>query len=94
MLIMVEKWMRCGICYAIHPYTTVKNKYIKNYNQNKQRWYLMYRDENNLYGWIMLQKLLVDGFKWRNYKSDFDEIFIDSYDEDTNKRYILEVDVE
>lgn len=53
----------------------------------------MYRDENNLYGWIMLQKLPVDGFEWRNYKSDFDGIFIDSYDEDTNKRYILEVDV-
>ena len=26
--------------------------------------YLMYSDENNLYGWVLSQKLPVDGFKW------------------------------
>ena len=25
----------------------------------------MYLDANNLYGWAMSQKLLVNGFKWR-----------------------------
>ena len=25
--------------------------------------YLMYSDENNLYGWVLSQKLPVDGFK-------------------------------
>ena len=34
----------------------------------------MYWDVNNLYGQAKLQKLPVDGFKWRNEKSNFNEI--------------------
>ena len=44
----------------------------------------------------MLQKLPVDGFKWIE-KDDllkFDEKFIKNYDENSDKGYILEVDVE
>ena len=32
----------------------------------------------------MLQKLLVDGFKWTNDKCNFDEKFIKSYDENND----------
>ena len=42
----------------------------------------------------MFQKLPVNGFRWKKNVSEFDENFIRSYDEDSNKRYILEVDVE
>ena len=35
MLLMVEKLIRRGICHAIHQYTKAKNKYMKNYNENK-----------------------------------------------------------
>ena len=34
----------------------------------------MYWDVNNLYGRVKLQRLPVDGFKWRNEKSNFNEI--------------------
>ena len=35
----------------------------------------------------------VNGFKWVQNVSKIDEDFIKNYDEDTNKGYILEVDV-
>ena len=31
---------------------------------------------NNLYGWVMSQKLPVDGFKWIKKLSEFNENFI------------------
>ena len=54
----------------------------------------MYLDANNLYGWGMPQKLPVNGFKWVKKLSKFNEDFIKIYDENSNKGYILEVDVE
>ena len=40
----------------------------------------------------MSKKLSVDGFTWRNDKFMFDEEFIQDYDKDSDKWYILEVD--
>ena len=54
----------------------------------------MYLDANILYGWGMSQKLPVNGFKWAKKLSKFDERFIKNYDENSDKGYILEVDVE
>ena len=34
------------------------------YDENKEISYILYLDANNLYGWVMSQKLLVNGFKW------------------------------
>ena len=92
-LIMIEKRIRGGICHAIFWYAKANNKYIKNYNQNIELSYLMYLDGNNFYGWAMFQKLPVDRFKWKK-SSQLNKKFIKSYDEDSNKGYILEVDVE
>ena len=39
------------------------------------------------------QKLPAYGFKWRKDLFRFDKEFIQSYDEDSDKGYILEVDV-
>ena len=36
----------------------------------------MYSDANNLYGWAMSQKILVNGFKWKNDLPRFNERFI------------------
>ena len=41
----------------------------------------------------MSEKLPVNGFKWIKNIFKFDEEFIQNYDEDSNKGYILEVDV-
>ena len=94
MLLMAEKGNRGGICHAIHRYAKANNKYIKNYDKNIESSYLMYLYANNLYGWAVSQKLPINGFEWVKELSRFNEDFTKNYDEDTNKGYILEVDVE
>ena len=89
---MVEKGTRGGICQAVHRYVKANNKYVKNYDENIS--YLIYLDANNLYGWAMSQKLPVNGFKWVKKLSRFNEIFIRNYDENSDKGYFLEVDVD
>ena len=94
MLLMVEKGIRGGICQAIHRYAKANNKYMKNCNKHVMSSYLMYLDANNLYGWAMSQKLLVNGFKWVKKLSGFNEIFIKNYNEHSDKEYFLQVDVD
>ena len=94
MLLMVEKGIRGGMCQAIHRYTKANNKYMKNYDKSIQSSYLIYLDANNLYGWTMSQKLPVNGFKWVEVLSEFNESFIKGYDENSDKAYFLEADAE
>ena len=49
---------------------------------------------NNLNGFPMCKKLPVSDFKWVDDLSIFTEEFIKNYDENSDKGYILEVDVE
>ena len=37
-LLMVEKGIRGGIFHAIQRYAKANNKYMKDYNQNKESW--------------------------------------------------------
>ena len=66
---------------------------MKNCNNNKEESFLQYLHHNNLYGCAMSQKLPVNGFKWKKNMLKFNEEFIKNYDEDSDKGYILEVDV-
>ena len=63
-LLMVEKEIRGGICHAIHRYAKANNKYMKDYDKNKESSYLKYWDVNNLYGWTMSQMFPVNKFEW------------------------------
>ena len=71
---MVEEGIRGGICHSIHRHARANNKYMKNYDENKESSYIQYLDANNLYGWAMSQKLPVNGFKWVN--NEINEEFI------------------
>ena len=64
-LFMNEKVTRGGICNVVHRCGKANNKYMKNYDKSKESSCLMYFDANNLYGWAMSQKLLVDDFRWK-----------------------------
>ena len=65
MLLMFEKGIRGGISIISNRYGEANNKYMgRGFNKNKPSKYLMYLDENNLYGCGMSEKLPTHGFKW------------------------------
>ena len=92
MLLMAEEGIRGGICHSIHRYAKANNKYMKKYNNNEESSYIQYLDANNLYGWVMSEKLPANGFKWTD-NDKINEEFIKSYNENDKKGYIFEVDV-
>ena len=86
----IEKGMRGGISTITHRYAVANNKYMKNYNPEVESSYIPYLDANNLYGWAMSQKLPTGDFRWIPCP---DAINLDSYDENSAKGLILEVDL-
>ena len=60
---MVKEGIRGGICHSVYKYAESNDKYMKDYNKNKQSPYLQYWDVNNLYDWEMSQKLSVNNFE-------------------------------
>ena len=92
MLLMVEKGIRGGIFQATHRYARANNKYMNDYDKNFESSYLVFLDANNLYGWAMSQKLLINGFEWVKKLSRFNERFIKNYSEISDRGYFLEVD--
>ena len=84
---MIEKRIRGALCHPI-------NRYAKDYSKNKESSYLKYWNINNLYDWAMSQKLDASRFKWAEDFSEFNEDFLKSYNEKSNERYFLEVDVQ
>ena len=91
MLNFIEKGMRGGISTITHRYALANNKYMKNYDPQKESSYIPYLDANNLYGWAMSQKLPTGDFRW--VKCPW-LINLDSYNENSAKGLILEVDLE
>ena len=94
MLLMIEEGIRGGICHAVHRYAKANNRYMKDYDKNKESSYIQYLDANNLNGAAMSKKLPMRGFKWVNDISKIDKEFVKSYDENDGKGYVLEVDVD
>ena len=94
MFLMYEKGISGGMCQVTCKYAEANNKYMKNYDKNKESSFLIYVDANNLYGWAMSKKLPLDGFKWVDDLSVFTEDFIKSYDEEGDVGYLLVVDIE
>ena len=76
MLLMVEKGIRGGICHFIYQYAKANNKYMKDYDKNKEWPYLQYWNVDNLYGWVISQKLTVNNFDWIKDTSQFNDDFI------------------
>ena len=61
---------------------------------SKKYSYVNYWDENDLYGWAISQKLIVNDFKWVDNISEFDESFIKLYSEENDEGYFPEVDIQ
>ena len=91
---MVEKGIRGGICHATLRYAKANNKYMKDYNKDEESSFLEYLYANNLYGLAMSEPSPVNGFDWVEDLSKIDEDLIKNYNKDSDKGYILEIDVE
>ena len=88
MLLIVEKGTRGGI--------DMQNLIINIWKiaiKNKELSYLKYWDVNNLYSWVISQKLPVNDFKWVEDISEFDESFTKRYNEESDEGYFFEVDI-
>ena len=94
MLSITGKGIRGGICHSIYRYAKANNKYMKDYDKNKELSYLQYWDVNNLYGWEMSKKLPVNKFEWLKVTSQFNKDFIKNYNEESDEGYFFEVDVQ
>ena len=66
---------------------------MQSYDVNKPTKFIIYLDENDLYGWAMSQYLLYGIFKWLNQK-EIDKFVVNSIGENSPTGYILEVDLE
>ena len=47
---MYEKGIHGGIYNKVHSYAEANNKYMKNYDKNKESSFLMYVNADSLYG--------------------------------------------
>ena len=59
MLKIVEKRIRGGLCYSTNRCVSDLNKYMKDYDKNKEPSYLKYWSVNNLYDCAISQILPV-----------------------------------
>ena len=53
MYLMVEKGLCRGVSYIANSYSKPNNKYLSDYDKDKESSYLLYLDANNLYGWTL-----------------------------------------
>ena len=90
---MFVKGNRGGIYHVIYWYAKAINKYMKDYDKNKESSYLKYWDVNNLYGWAMSQNLSVNNFKSIKDISQFNVDFMKKYNEESDEGYFIEVNV-
>ena len=76
-LLMVEKGIRGGICHSICIFAKANEECMKDmHEKNKESSYIQNWVVNNLYGWVMFQKLPVNNFEWIEDTSQFNEDFI------------------
>ena len=92
MLLMAVKRIK-RISLSIYEYAKANNKYIKNYDKNKESIYLQYYNVDNLYDQVMLQKLPVNNFEWIKDTFQLNENFMKYYTEESNEGYFLEGDI-
>ena len=89
--LFIEKRSRGGISYIAKRHAKANNKYMNDYDPEKQSAFITYLDKNNLYGWAMSEYLLYGEFE---RLENIDEFDINSVSEKRDTGYFLEVDLE
>lgn len=93
MVHFIKHGIRGGLAQCTKRYAKANNKYMIDYDINKESTYLVYLDANNLYGWSMCQSLPFGDFNWLSSEqiNNFDSSNIS---DNSKKGHILEVDLE
>ncbi|XP_050509007.1 uncharacterized protein LOC126886193 [Diabrotica virgifera virgifera] len=86
-----KKGVRGGVAQCSKREAVANNQYVPNYDPQQPESYIMYLDATNLYGAAMCQYLPYGNFKWVTDVENFDCF---SVEDDANKGYVLEVDLE
>ena len=89
-VLMIEKGIRGGNSNVFKRFAKANNKYMKDFDAEKESRFLVYLDANNLYGWAMSQPLPVKEFDWMSEK---DLQNWKNFVEEKGKGCILEVDL-
>ena len=84
--LFIERGMRGGISYISHRHARANNPYMKCFNPEDDKTYIIYLDANNLYGWAMSRPLPYRNFKWVEPKYYAEKV--------EGIGYIYEVDLE
>ena len=84
--LFIERGMRGGISFIAHRHARANNPYMKCYNPEDDKTYIIYLDANNLYGWPMSRPLAYRNFKWVEPKYYAEKV--------EGIGYIYEVDLE
>ena len=74
--LFIEKGLRGRISCIAKRYAKANNKYMNDYDPEKQSIFISYLDMNNLHGWAMSEYLPYGGFKWQKNINEFDVMSI------------------
>ena len=90
---MIRSNIRGGICQLNYRYVEANNKYMKNYDKDKEDVYLMYFDCNALYSHVIKSYLPEKNFKFLS-EEEIRSLDIANIPNDNEIGYIFEVDIE
>ncbi|CAG9840781.1 unnamed protein product [Diabrotica balteata] len=91
MVHFLKKGVRGGVAQCSKREAVANNRYLPNYDPQQPESYIMYLDATNLYGAAMCQYLPYGNFKWVTDAENFNCF---SVEDDADKGYVLEVDLE
>ncbi|XP_065226437.1 uncharacterized protein LOC135849786 [Planococcus citri] len=93
MLQFFKNSIRGGLSQCSKRKAAANNKYMLDYDSDKDSSYLMYLTANDLYGWAMSQSLPIGKFRWLS-ESEINSFDVRNIPEDGPTGYVLEVDLE
>ena len=91
MILFFESAIRGGLSQASNRYSEANNKYMSDYDPNKQSKYIVYWDSNNLYAFALSKYLPINNFKWI---TNFENFNVQNIADDAETGYVLEVDID
>ena len=88
---IMERQKKGGLTFVgAKRHVVANNKYMENYDSNKESNYIMYLDANNLYGWAMSQFLPYDDVK---INTDITRDVILNTPDENETGYVIECDL-